>query len=244
MFERQSPLLVVLLIVASFAIGSMWTKIQYLEVGKTTKVADAKAANGDQNAPGAQRAAAPTQPPAPTSVKIPLTDKDSVLGDANAKVTIVEFSDYQCPFCEKFYTQTWPQIKKDYVDTGKAKFVYKNLAFLGAESTQAANASLCAKEQGKFWDYHDYLFKKQSGENQGTFSDTNLKQFAADLGLDTDKFNKCLDGKIYDSQVQDDMKIASSNGFNSTPSFAVNDKPLVGAVPYSQFQTLIDAALK
>jgi len=76
----------------------------------------------------------------------------------------VEFADYQCPFCEKFYTDTFPDIKKNYIDTGKIKFVYKNLAFLGKESTDAANASMCARDQNKFWEFHDYLFTHQGSE--------------------------------------------------------------------------------
>ena len=87
------------------------------------------------------------------------------LGDAGAKVTIVEFADFQCPFCGRFQQTVYPQIKSDYIDTGKAAFIYQDFSFLGEESTVAAEAAKCAGDQGKFWEYHDYLFTHQKGEN-------------------------------------------------------------------------------
>lgn len=213
------------------ALGGMFVKIQYLE-------------SNNNAAPSAVAgAAAPSAPTAPTKVNVNVTASDPVLGDPNAKVTLVEFADYQCPYCEQFFTSTFPQIRTDYIDTGKVKFVYKNLAFLGTESTDAANAALCAKEQNKFWEFHDYLFKHQGQENSGTFSIANLKQFAADLGLNTDQFNSCLDSKKYNSQVQADVAEANKDGFQSTPSFAVGTTPVVGAQPYAQFKTAIDSEL-
>ena len=118
----------------------MYIKIQYLEKGGVAGTA----------APTVPTAAAPQAPPAPTKVDVKVTDQDPFLGDPNAKLTVVEFSDFQCPFCGRFFKDVGPQLKKDYIDTGKVKFVYKHLAFLGKESTDAANASECAKEQNKF----------------------------------------------------------------------------------------------
>lgn len=216
------------------ALGGMYVKIQYLE-GKAGTTAGVTAA-----APGPS---VPTAPAAPTKTDVKVLDTDPVKGDPKAKLTIVEFADYQCPFCERFFKDAGAQIIKDYVDTGKVKFVYKNLAFLGKESTDAANAALCAKEQNKFWEYHDYLFTHQGQENSGAFSQTNLKQFAAALGLDTTQFNSCLDAQKYNSQVTADQAEASKNGFNSTPSTAVGSTPIVGAQPYAQFKAAIDAEL-
>lgn len=216
------------------ALGGMFVKIQYLE----GKVAGVQAPT-QPTAPSA-----PNQPPvAPTKVDVKVTANDPIKGNPNAKVTIVEFADFQCPFCEKFFKDAEPQIIKDYVDTGKAKYVFKNLAFLGKESTDAANAALCAKEQNKFWEYHDYLFKNQGQENAGTFAPDKLKGFAATLGLNTTQFNSCLDGQKYNSQVQADQAEANRNGFNSTPSVAVGSTPIIGAQPYAQFKTAIDAEL-
>lgn len=233
-------LIVVLLVIGAFAMGSMYTKIQFLE-GKSAL----PQALGTQTAaaPTQNPSAAPSAPPTPTTVKVNITANDPMKGDPKAKVTVVEYADYQCPFCGGFFKDTEPQLLKDYVDTGKVKFVYKNLAFLGQESHDAANAALCAKEQNKFWEFHDYLFGHQQGENQGAFSVVNLKKFASDLGLDTTAFNSCLDANKYNSQVQADIAEANQNGFNSTPSFAIDSSPMIGAQPYTQFKTAIDAEL-
>ena len=234
--KYKTPILFALgglvLFILGGALGGMFVKIQYLE---------GKAGGGGPTA--AVPSAAPTAPAAPTKVDVKVLDTDPVKGNPNAKVTVVEFSDYQCPFCERFFKDVEQQMIKEYVDTGKVKFVYKNLAFLGKESTDAANAALCAKEQNKFWEYHDKLFISQSGENQGAFSPDKLKQFAVDLGLGASKFNQCFDSQKYNSQVQADQAEASRNGFNSTPSTAVGTTPIIGAQPYVQFKTAIEAEL-
>lgn len=234
-----NPLVLVLsaivLLVVGAALGGMFVKIQYLEGKAGVPTAAAPSA---PSAPGA-----PTAPTAPTAIDVKVTGDDPVLGNPNAKLTVVEFADYQCPFCEKFFKDTFPQIKKDYVDTGKVKFVFKNLAFLGKESTDAANAAECAKEQNKFWEYHDYLFTHQGQENAGTFAPDKLKGYAATLGLNASQFNSCLDGQKYNAAVQADIAEANKNGFNSTPSTAVGKTPVVGAQPYAQFKAAIDAEL-
>lgn len=237
----NQPIVLIIATVVIFLIGAvtggMYTKIQYLEKGVAAITAPvAPSGNNPQ-------AAAPTAPSAPTKVNIKVTADDPFLGNANAKLTVVEFGDYQCPFCGRFFKDTEPQLKKDYVDTGKIKFVFKNLAFLGKESTDAANAALCAKEQNKFWEYHDQIYSSQSGENQGTFSIDNLKKFATDLGLNSSRFNQCLDSQKYNAQVLADTAEANKNGFQSTPSTAVGDTPVIGAQPYSAFKTIIDQKL-
>jgi protein-disulfide isomerase len=120
---------------------------------------------------------------------------------------------------------------------------YWQFAFLGDESKWAAEASECANDQGKFWEYHDLLFNSQSGENQGAFSKANLKKFAADLGLDAAKFNDCLDSNRYTSQIDQDLQVAQQIGVRSTPTFIVNGQPVMGAQPFEQFQSLIEGFL-
>ncbi len=236
----------VLIGILGFSFGqlsAMSTRVDKLEKqlsGNTPAVAGAQAP-----APtgGTAPTGAPTPPPAPTKVQPQLTDTTPMQGNANAKVVLVEYADFQCPFCGKFFKEAFSQIKKDYIDSGKVKFYYKNLAFLGKESVDSANAAFCAREQGKFWDYHDYLFTHQQGENQGAFSVDNLKKFAADMGLNTASFNDCLDKQKYNAEIQADLADATKNGFNSTPSFAIGNTPLVGAQPYAQFKTALDAEL-
>lgn len=134
-------------------------------------------------------------------------------------------------------------IIKDYVNTGKAKFVWKDYPFLGQESKMAAQAGRCAKDQGKFWEMHNYLFSHQNGENQGTFSKENLKKFAVELGLNTNDFNNCMDSAKYEKAVNDALTYGQSVGVNGTPATFVNGKLISGAAPFSEFKTAIDAEL-
>jgi protein-disulfide isomerase len=135
-------------------------------------------------------------------------------------------------------------IDEKYVNTGKARFVYWNFAFLGDESKLAAEAAECAADQNKYWEYHDKLFASQNGENQGAFSKDNLKKFAADLGLDSAAFDACLDSGKYTQQIASDTTMAQQIGVQSTPSFLVNGTPLVGAQPIEKFEQLINSFTK
>ncbi len=168
---------------------------------------------------------------------------DPYLGDPKAPVTMIEFSDFQCPFCDKFFREVEPKIIDKYVKTGKVRFVYRDFAFLGPESEYAAVAAECANEQGKFWQFHNYLFSNQQGENQGAFNKDKLKGFAKLLGLDTGKFNSCLDGDKYLSEVRKDTSDGKALGVNGTPGFIINGKLVVGALPFEQFDSEIQAAL-
>jgi protein-disulfide isomerase len=189
----------------------------------------------------------------------PVSAQDRVIGNPQAKVTLVMYEDFQCPFCGKFFTESEQTIRDTYVKNGNVQLVYRDFAFLGTfvtpyvaakdESTNAAESAECAGDQGKFWEYHDYLFTHQNGENKGGFSVTNLKSFAKTLGLDTATFNQCLDSDKYAQAVANSKTEASKDGVTGTPkgfilvkgkTFATID----GAEPYTQVQQKIDAALK
>ncbi|MBI2758924.1 MAG: DsbA family protein [Chloroflexi bacterium] len=165
-------------------------------------------------------------------------------GDPNAPVTIIEFGDFQCPFCGRFFAQTEPQMNEQYIQSGKVRFGYFNFSFLGPESNWAAEAAECASDQNKFWEYHDKLYNSQSGENQGAFNKDNLKKFAQDLGFDTQAFNNCLDSGKYTSLVQADTQASSALGVQSTPTFLINGQTVIGAQPFQVFQQAIDPLLK
>lgn len=169
---------------------------------------------------------------------------DFVLGSPAAKVAIIEYGDFQCPFCGRFFQTTEKQILEAYVKTGKAAFLWRDFAFLGEESFRAAQASRCAGEQGKFWDYHDKLFNSQNGENKGAFADTNLKSFATAFGLDQNKFNSCFDSGKYKKAVEDSTAGGQSVGVSGTPATFVNGRLISGAQPFSVFQKVIDEELK
>ena len=164
-------------------------------------------------------------------------------GDPNAAVTLIEFSDYQWPYCGRFATDAGRQIETTYVDTGKVRLGYFNFAFLGEESLWAAEAAECAGDQDAYWEFHDYLFSHQNGENQGAFSKDNLKKFAVELKLDTQAFNECMDSGKYTQLITDQTNFARQLGVQSTPSFLVNGQGVVGAQPFDSFKQLIDGLL-
>lgn len=225
-----TQLLVVLLLIAAFLVGSLYTKVSYLEK------------NGPSSVLGTGTTPAPSTAPQKVNVS---TGHFPILGNKDAKVTIVEFADFRCPYCEQFFTSVEPQIMKDYVNTGKAKFAFRQYAFLGPASTVAANAAECANEQGKFWAMHDYFYKNQPAETDTSMYTTdNLTQIAGTLGMDTDKFNSCLSNNTYNDNVSKDMTEGQQAGVSGTPTIFINGTPIVGAEPYSVFKTAIDQALQ
>lgn len=181
--------------------------------------------------------------PQPKYADIQVPSNAPRLGDANAKVTIVEFADFQCPYCGKFQQEVYPFIKQEYVDTGKASFVYLDFTFLGEESESAAQAAKCAGEQGKFWEFHDKLLESQKGENQSAFVVSKLKGFARGIVPNTFVFNQCLDSKKYTQAVADETALGRAAGIVATPTVLVNGKLVVGALPYAAFKQEIEAAL-
>ena len=168
---------------------------------------------------------------------------NSVLGDAyssgpkNAKVTLIEISDFQCPYCER-HAPTMDQIMKDYA--GKVRRVWLNfpLTSIHPYAMKAAEASECAGEQGKFWEMHDKIFA-----NQDKITVDDLKGYAGDLGLSTSKFNSCLDDSKYASKIQAQMTAAQAAGVSGTPGTFVNGELVKGAYPFDTFKQLIDAEL-
>jgi protein-disulfide isomerase len=167
----------------------------------------------------------------------------TALGDPDAPVLIEEYSDFQCPYCRIFHEETLPLIIEEYVETGKVRFVFRHYTIIGRESADAANASLCAAEENRFWEYADIVYANQSGENSGDLSERRLLAFAETLGLNTDEFSACLNETRYEDTVLEDLSAALNVGFDSTPSFIINGKALIGAQPFSVFQQAIEAEL-
>ena len=172
-----------------------------------------------------------------------------ILGSPSAPVTIVEFGDYQCPFCQKWNVQTKPTIVKNLIETGKANLIYVDLAIIGPDSIKAHAGSYCADEQGLYWQYHDYVYANQGHENNGWANSKNLKLLVSGIdGMDTDSFTQCLDSGKYEQRVKDNKKIATDAGARSTPSFVVvgpngDALPISGAQPYSVFQKAVEDML-
>lgn len=182
--------------------------------------------------------AAPT-PPAKVDFKNLITSDDHVKGDKDAKVTIIEWSDFECPFCARFYTETLGQIDEQYIKTGKVKLIYKDFPLsFHPQAQKAAESSECAADQEKFWEMHNLLFEK--GVQGGVAS---FKQFAKDLGLNSAKFDKCLDSGEKAGEVQKDMADGGKSGIQGTPGFLINGQLVSGAQPFTVFQQVIDAEL-
>jgi len=170
------------------------------------------------------------------------------IGEPNAPVKILNYSDYQCPFCRRFHAETFPLILRDYIETGKVQFTYRNFTVVGgggagSESFNAAKASVCAAEQGRFYEFHDMLFANQTGENIGDFTERRLYAMADLVGLEAEAFDRCFKSSAAADAVNGDKAAGMQAGVNSTPSFVINGTLFLGAQPYGEFQKAIDAAL-
>ncbi len=179
----------------------------------------------------------------------PVSVNASALGDKNANITLVEFADYQCPFCARFHKETQGSIIQNFVETGKVKFLFKDLIVNDRPndkaSTLAAVASYCAAEQGKYWEYNDELYKNSQGENTGWVTKDNLKQFANNIRVpDLMKFSDCVDSDKYNMIVNENDLLGRSIGLTSTPTFifynGTTPVAVQGAQPYELFEQVIN----
>ncbi len=177
---------------------------------------------------------------------------DNAMGDPNAPITIEEFSDYQCPYCQRFYLETESQLVEKYIATGKVYFIYRSFGeFIGPESRAAAEAAYCAGEQNKYWEFHDILFANQRGENVGDYTDRRLLAFAETLGLDMGAFRSCFESGKHSQRVDQDFTDGRTAGINATPSFVlkyvvngeIRQSIIAGAYPFSEFEAQIETAL-
>ena len=165
-----------------------------------------------------------------------------VRGSDTAPITIEEWADFQCPACGMFARATEPQVVTTYVSRGQVKIVYRHFAFLGPESQWAAEASECADEEGKFWEFHDRLFASQAGENRGTFSKDNLKRIGEALGL-SPSFAACVDSGRHAQRVRDETQAGQRKDVRATPTLFVQAQKLEGAATFDQLKTIIDALI-
>jgi len=222
------------LVVLAFTVGIL---VGYVVWGRSSIQTQTPA----NNQPAAQgpvvQAPAATAPSQFTRYDVP-SDGFPSLGPADAPIVIVEFSDFQCPFCKRFYDETYRQLLNAY--PGKIRFVYRHLPLtsIHPEAFPSAEASMCANEQNAFQQYHDKLF-----ENQDKLGRDLYMQIATDLSLDTDSFAECLNTGRYKNLVQQDSDFALNLGVQSTPTFFINGLAIVGAQPISAFKQVIDMEL-
>ena len=179
---------------------------------------------------------------------INLQNGSPVLGSPSAPITIVEFGDYQCEACYHWYHNTRADIIDNYVETGKANLVFMDLPFLGRDSITAAQATYCADDQGKYWEYHETLYNFQEAVDDGWASKDRLVSFAFDLDMNMDEFNDCMDAKKYAKRVKANYDESQRLGIEATPTFIIFShdgtvKKITSAQPYSVFSQVIEPML-
>ncbi|RDJ31194.1 MAG: DsbA family protein [Crenarchaeota archaeon] len=194
----------------------------------------------------------PTQPQTGSTTLFISLDDDPIKGNPDAEITIVEFSDFQCPFCERFHRTTLPLLEQNYLSTGKVNFVYRDFPIQGIHpnAVPAALASECADDQGKFWEYHDLLFVNQKNwqDLEIPVAVNTFKQYASSLDLDMQEFNDCFESGKYLAEINADLEDGRQYGVTGTPGFFVgNEKTgftrIIGAQPYSVFQEILNEKL-
>jgi protein-disulfide isomerase len=238
-----TPIFIVLLIVTSFLGGSLVTQLKFM--GK-----------GEKEAPVPQKAqkASPTTRPKTQEEKEEqetvleaedlalIEDSETVKGNPEAPITIVEFSEYQCPYCKRYVDETYGKLWDEYGD--KIRYIFRDYPLPFHQHAQkTAEAARCGGEQDKYWEYHDLLFERNSEWASSEDPNSVLNDFAKELGLDTDQFSECLSSGKYTQAVKDDFKLGQRVGVSGTPSFFINGRLLVGAQPFENFKVIIEEEL-
>lgn len=179
----------------------------------------------------------PNEPPQVTRYTIPVDD-DPAIGPEDAPITIVEFSDYECPFCQRWHTEVYERLLETYPE--EVRLVYRDfpLTSIHPNANSAAYAANCAREQDVFWEYHDKLFGMELGLSTDAY-----QEYASQLGMDIEAFSECLDSDRYQEEVQADFDFAANLGVRSTPTFFINGIAVVGAQPFEVFQQVIEQEL-
>jgi len=185
-----------------------------------------------------------------TAPTINLENGSPVLGSESAPITVIEFGDYQCESCYYWFHNTRSTLIDNYIETGKAKLVFVDLPFLGRDSITAAQASYCAEDQGKYWEYHTilYTFQEIEGYDSGWANRDGLNSFASSLNMNMDEFNDCMDSSKYKIRVKANYNEAVKQGAQATPTFIIissdgTTKKFAGAQPYSVFAATIESML-
>ncbi len=245
MVQKAIMILAVAMVVSSLMLSlAVWT------AGNTVGAGLAKVQVNVQGGSGSGSGTATVQPTAAPTPQVDYRDLiqtfAGVEGSEDAPVTIVEFSDYQCPFCRRAFEDAVAGIRKDYVDTGKVKLYYKDFPLsFHPDAPAAANAARCAGEQGKYFDMHDKIYAGQGSADLGTvaINASVYGTYAKELGLNEAQFKTCVDTNKYAAQIQDDLNQGIAAGVSGTPTFFVNNQQIVGAQPYAVLKQAIDAEL-
>ncbi|MHB8547107.1 MAG: DsbA family protein [Nitrosotalea sp.] len=240
---EMRKLIFALLFLSAFVI--VGTSYVYADTMQDNSMHNNMSTNGNMSGWGNMSSMNNEKPVMVSGGSIDLSTASPVLGSPSSPVTIIEFGDYQCPNCDSWFKHEESTVKTNYIDTNKAKLYFVDFPYLGPDSAIAAQATYCAEDQGKYWQFHDYLYTNQGGIQTGWASTSNLKSYAASLGLDTTQFNSCLDSGKYADRVSHNRDIGSSENIQGTPTFFIisasgSMQEIIGAQPASAFSTVID----
>lgn len=231
-----TPILILLLVAVSFLLGITWTKL---------RVKDLPAGEAGQEEEAIQVSPGPEEPAVLGEKEMAeITEGGTASkGEKDAPVTIVEFSDYQCPYCKRYIDETYPQIWEEY--GSQIYYIFRDYPLpFHPHAQKTAEAARCAGDQGKYWEMHDLLFSERDQWAEKEEIDADLANYAARLGLNKSEFNECLSSGKYAQAVKDDMALGEKMGVSGTPTFFINGQKLVGAQPFEAFRVIIDAELE
>ena len=188
--------------------------------------------------------------PSQISLEMLFDNSSPILGDPNAPITLIEFGDFQCHFCNVHFKNTEPIILENFVKTGKVNIIFKDYTIIGKDSVSAAHATHCAEEQGKYWEYHHVLYNNWTGENNGWAAQDNLIKYANSIGLDSELFIECMNSSRYTDNIRQSSIDAEKLGLTGTPAFFIYDKEnnnvqyISGAQPFESFERVFNSILK
>jgi len=248
--KKSTPTGIIIALVAVVAVAAFFAGLYYsnLDSDQITK-SDLDDAISRIESKIGNNLPSPTLPLQPIKISL---DDDPIRGNPDAPITIVEFSDYQCPFCARFYAQTLPLLLEEYIDEGKVNLVYRDFPVqrIHPNALAAAAAAECADEQGKYWEYHDTLFEKQNAwaKLDSNSAISTFSQFAAEIELEQQQFDNCLESGKYLEEVQADFSDGKNYQVTGTPGFFIGNEDIgfvkiIGAKPYDAFKKVIDAQL-
>ena len=248
--KKSTPTGIIIALVAVVAVAAFFAGLYFsnLDTNQVTK-SDLDDAISRLESKIGNNLPSPTLPLQPVKISL---DDDPIRGNPEAPITIVEFSDYQCPFCARFYAQTLPLLLEEYIDEGKVNLVYRDFPVqrIHPNALSAAVAAECADEQGKYWEYHDTLFEKQNAwaKLDSNSAISTFSQFATEIELEQQQFDNCLKSGKYLDEVQADFSDGKNYQVTGTPGFFIGNEDIgfvkiIGAKPYDAFKKVIDAQL-
>jgi len=248
--KKSTPTGIIIALVAVVAVAAFFAGLYFsnLDTNQVTK-SDLDDAISRLESKIGNNLPSPTLPLQPVKISL---DDDPIRGNPDAPITIVEFSDYQCPFCARFYAQTLPLLLEEYIDEGKVNLVYRDFPVqrIHPNALSAAAAAECADDQGKYWEYHDTLFEKQNAwaKLDSNSAISTFSQFATEIELEQQQFDNCLESGKYLEEVQADFSDGKNYQVTGTPGFFIGNEDIgfvkiIGAKPYDDFKKIIDAQL-